>query len=71
MSEVDYDDEDVEIASFEDAYAQRAVAFVHLARFADEAANETARDLTFNMMRKLANSIKSPSTADLKVLPTK
>jgi hypothetical protein len=59
------DEEDIEVASFEDCYAQRAIAFCHLARFAEEATNETARDLTFTMMRKLSNSIKSPSTAEL------
>ena len=54
--------------TFEDPVAQRAMAFVHLAGFADNAVNETTRDLTYTMMRKVIASIKSPSTADLKVI---
>ena len=59
-------DEDMPI--FEDPVAQRAYAFVHLAKFAEACEDQTTKDLTFTMMRKLSMSIKTPSTAELKVV---
>ena len=53
---------------FEDVVAQRAVAFVILARFAECATDQTAKELTYTMMRKVSMSIRTPSTADLKVV---
>jgi hypothetical protein len=53
---------------FEDFVSQRAIAFVYLARFAEGAKDQTAKELTFTMMRKLSMSIRTPSTADLKVV---
>lgn len=51
---------------FDDFVSQRAIAFVYLARFAEAAKDQTAKELTFTMMRKLSMSIKTPSTADLR-----
>lgn len=53
---------------FADVVAQRAVAFVILAQFAESATDQTAKELTFTMMRKVSMSIRTPSTADLKVV---
>jgi hypothetical protein len=55
-------------AIFEDPVSQRAYAFVHLARYVEESTDDTARELTYSMMRKLCASIKTASTADLKVI---
>ena len=60
--------EDADPSSFEDYVAQRAAAFVLLARFADSANDGTAKELTFTMMRKVSASIKTPSTADVVAL---
>lgn len=71
MSDDDDDDaivDDFDPSIFEDVVAQRAIAFVYLARFAEFAKDQTARELTFTMMRKINMSIKTPSTADLKVV---
>jgi hypothetical protein len=59
-------DEDMPV--FEDPVAQRAYAFVHLAKFAEACEDQPTKDLTFTMMRKLSMSIKTPSTAELKVV---
>ena len=66
--EDDFPGEDLDPTAFEDPYAQRAIAFVALARFADTAVDQTAKDLTFTMMRKLSMSLRTPSTADLKII---
>ena len=55
-------------AIFEDPVSQRAYAFVHLARYAEESTDDTARELTYTMMLKVCASIKTNSTADLKVI---
>jgi len=60
--------DDFDPSVFDDFVSQRAVAFVYLARFAESAKDQTAKDLTFTMMRKLSMSIRTPSTADLKVV---
>jgi len=60
------DDSDVTIV--DDPVAQRAYAFVHLARHIEVANDLTAKELTYTMMRKMCASIKSTSTADLKVI---
>ena len=60
--------DDFDPSVFEDIVAQRAIAFVYLARFAEFAKDQTARDLTFTMMRKISMSIRTPSTAELKVV---
>lgn len=52
--------------SYEDPVAQRAAAFVQLARFADQASNATAQELTFTMMRKVSASIRTPPTAEVR-----
>ena len=53
---------------FDDPVSQRAYAFVHLAKFAEVSTDETAKDLTYAMMRKVCASIKTTQTADLKVI---
>ena len=59
---------DDEMPIFDDPVSQRAYAFVHLAKFAESSSDDTARDLTYTMMRKVCASIKTNSTADLKVI---
>ena len=60
--------EEIDVSTFHDVVSQRSIAFVHLARFAETCADQTAKELTFTMMRKVSMSIKTPSTADLKVV---
>lgn len=67
MSDDDDFMEDTDPSSFEDYVAQRAAAFVLLARFADAAQDGTAKELTFTMMRKVSASIRTPSTAEVTV----
>jgi hypothetical protein len=73
MSEDDNDDNVISLdecdpENFIDPVAQRALAFVALARFAECVKDEKTKDLTFSMMRKITMSIKTPSTAELKVI---
>jgi hypothetical protein len=60
------DAEDLDIYS--DALAQRMMAFVSLANCADNLSGEDTKDLVHAMMKKVTSSIKSSSTADLKVI---
>ena len=60
--------DELDVADFSDATAQRVVAFVLLARFAETVSDGTVQEITFSMMRKVVMSIKTPSTADLKVV---
>ena len=67
------DDDDFEmieeaIGSFDDAIAQRAIAFVHVAQFAAIVEDTTTKELCYTMLRKISASIKTPSTADLKTI---
>lgn len=56
-----------EIDAFEDHVAQRAIAFCHVARLTMEAKlDDEVRAVCLTMLKKLPNSIKAPSTADLK-----
>lgn len=73
MNDNDDDDnvsylDDADPSVFIDLVAQRALAFVVLARFTETAEDEKTKELTFSMMRKLTMSIKTPSTADLKAI---
>ena len=60
--------EEADPASFEDPIAQRAAAFVLLARFADTAEDQTAKELTYTMMRKLTGTIKTLPSGEVKLL---
>jgi hypothetical protein len=62
---------DLDPTAFEDFVAQRAIAFCYLVRVSDMTNDQTAKELTFTMMRKVNMSIRTPSTADLKVVDTK
>jgi hypothetical protein len=55
---------------FQDVVAQRALAFCNVARLADVVHDAAVKDLCLTMMRKLTASIKSPPTADLRVIPS-
>jgi hypothetical protein len=71
MNENDDDDnvlylDDADLSVFIDPVAQRVLAFVALARFAETAEDKNTRELTFSMMRKVTMSIRTPSTAELK-----
>jgi hypothetical protein len=59
---------DLDPTAFEDFVAQRAIAFCYLVRVSDMISDQTAKELTFTMMRKVSMSIRTPSTADLKVV---
>jgi hypothetical protein len=61
---VDAEDADI----YSDALAQRMMAFVSLANCADNLSGEDTKDLVHAMMKKVTSSIKSSSTADLKVI---
>jgi len=60
--------DDLDVADFSDAIAQRVVAFVLLARFSETVSDGTVQEITLSMMRKVVMSIKTPSTAELKVV---
>lgn len=65
----DDDDSDYEYSdpsSFEDYIAQRACAFVIVAKFADSVTDPDVKEITMTMLRKINSSIKTPSTAELK-----
>jgi len=57
-----------EMPTFDDAVSQRAYAFVHVARFAENCEDVVIRDLSYAMMRKLCSSIKTTSTAEIRVI---
>jgi hypothetical protein len=59
---------DLDPTAFEDFVAQRAIAFCYLVRVSEMTHDQTAKELTFTMMRKVNMSIRTPSTADLKVM---
>jgi hypothetical protein len=62
---------DLDPTAFEDFVAQRAIAFCYLVRVSDMTNDQTAKELTFTMMRKVNMSIRTPSTADLKSIDGK
>ena len=62
---------DLDPTAFEDFVAQRDIAFCYLVRVSDMTNDQTAKELTFTMMRKVNMSIKTPSTADLKSIDGK
>lgn len=62
----EYEIEEVNSYSYEDPIAQRACAFVTVARFADTCADASVKEITLVMLRKINASIKAPSTAELK-----
>ena len=71
------DDDDVvlmdelDLDCFTDPVAQRAMAFCAVARLAIEVAGDAqVREITLAMLRKLPNSIKAASTADIKPIRT-
>jgi hypothetical protein len=68
----DHDDgvvlEEFDPSVFEDVISQRAIAFVYCARFAQIATDQVVKDLTYTIMRKISMSIKTPSTADLRLV---
>jgi hypothetical protein len=51
-----------------DVVSQRALAFCNLAKVADTVEDQAVRDECLTMMRKLTASIKSPASAELRVL---
>jgi len=71
---MDDDDDIVMLSDIEDAdiysdpLAQRMMAFVSLANCADNLAGAETKDIVHAMMKKITSTIKSTSTADLKVL---
>ena len=53
---------------YEDTISQRAMAFYHVARLTDSIKDETVKDLSLTMLRKLNASIKAPATAELRLI---
>ncbi|MDB5570494.1 MAG: hypothetical protein JWN93_1677 [Hyphomicrobiales bacterium] len=51
-----------------DVVAQRAIAFCNLARAADSAQDPAVRELCLAMMRKVSATIRSPSTAEVRLI---
>ena len=68
MDDDDFEMIEEDIGSFDDAIAQRAIAFVQVAQFAAVVADTTTKELCYTMLRKISASIKTPSTADLKTI---
>lgn len=71
MDDAALDLNDLDPTVFEDFVAQRAIAFCYLVRASEMARDQTAKELTFTMMRKVNMSIRTPSTADLKSIDGK
>ncbi|CAB4124886.1 hypothetical protein UFOVP62_40 [uncultured Caudovirales phage] len=62
--------DELDLDTFSDPIAQRAVAFCAVARLAVEVAgDEDVRAVVLTMLKKLPASIKTPSTAEVKPLP--
>ena len=57
-----------QVSEYEDVVAQRAIAFCNVGKLADSVKDEAIKELCFTMMRKLTGSIKSPSTADVRLI---
>ena len=51
-----------------DVVSQRALAFCNLAKVADSVEDQEVRDACLTMLRKLTASIKSPPSAELRVI---
>ncbi len=56
-------------SDFQDVISQRAIAFCGVAKLADTVKDEAVKELCLTMMRKVTASIRSPSTAELRVIP--
>jgi hypothetical protein len=61
-TELDY------LSDFQDVVSQRAIAFCNLARLADSVKDAAVKELCLAMMRKVSASVKSPSTAEVRML---
>jgi hypothetical protein len=61
-TELDY------LSEFQDVISQRAIAFCNVAKLADSVKDPTVKELCLAMMRKVSASVKSPSTAEVRVL---
>lgn len=61
-TELDY------ISDFQDVLSQRAIAFCNLAKLADNAKDPAVKELCLTMMRKVSASVKSPSTAEVRLV---
>ena len=61
-TELDY------ISDFQDVLSQRAIAFCNLAKLADNAKDPAVKELCLTMMRKVSASVRSPSTAEVRVV---
>jgi hypothetical protein len=69
MSDDTHDPTDLDyISDFQDVLSQRAIAFCNLAKLADTAKDPAVKELCLTMMRKVAASVKSPSTAEVRLV---
>ena len=56
------------ISDFQDVLSQRAIAFCNLAKLADSAKDPAVKELCLTMMRKISASVKTPSTAEVRLV---
>jgi hypothetical protein len=68
MSNGSDDNHELDYFDFQDVVAQRTVAFAHLAKLADAVRDETVKELCLSMLRKVSATIKTPSTADIRLI---
>jgi hypothetical protein len=69
MSDDTNDPTELDYASdFQDVISQRAIAFCNLAKLADNVKDAAIKELCLAMMRKVSASVKSPSTAEVRLL---
>ena len=69
MSEDTHDPTELDyLFDYQDIVSQRAIAFCHLAKIADKVKDEAIKDLCLTMMRKVSATVKTPSTAEVRVL---
>jgi hypothetical protein len=69
MSDDTHDPIDLDYPTdFQDVVSQRAIAFCNLAKLADNVRDSAIKDLCLKMMEKVSASVKSPSTAEVRLL---
>ncbi len=64
----DMNDEVEYFADFQDVVAQRTIAFCRLAQVTGQVKDEQVRDICMTMMRKVCASIRTPSTAEVRLI---
>ena len=60
-----------QVSEYEDVIAQRAIAFCNVAMLADTVKDEAVKELCLTMLRKLTTSIRTPASADVRLISEK